>query len=340
MLIQVATFFLKNKLLPSMKKLGIRTSCYTTLISSSIRKPKKGAKTSINILSHAIQNCLSLYKRQMCSSMVDEMNKGTESKHINLPMVGNPNLLRSRLFLLGIVVLVLNDHYLKLAYPNWLTGKISDFAGLFVLPIFLSALFERATALNYVLTALMFTLWKSPITEPLLTAGNAIGIPFHRTVDYSDLIALTILPFSYKYLATISPSGATNRTLATNALAVVCFVCLTATSVAPNFGAEINKSYEFKASKSDLINEINQLNCEFYTELSDTGDSLYVIKNLVIENDSIIKRATFWIEHNGDQSVLTLRAIETFHSYPAFFTWGQRRQLRKVAEKYLIKEIR
>lgn len=323
-----------------MKKLGIRTSCYTTLISSSIRKPKKGAKTSINILSHAIQNCLSLYKRQMCSSMVDEMNKGTESKHINLPMVGNPNLLRSRLFLLGIVVLVLNDHYLKLAYPNWLTGKISDFAGLFVLPIFLSALFERATALNYVLTALMFTLWKSPITEPLLTAGNAIGIPFHRTVDYSDFVALTILPFSYKYLTTIPTSAASGRSFGINAFAAICFVCLTSTSLAPNFSGEINKSYKFKISKSDLIEEISRLNCDLSKEPSDTGDSLYVISNLIIENDSIIKRATFDIEDKGDQSILTLRAIEAFHSYPALFTWGQKRELRKVAEKYLIEEIK
>lgn len=260
--------------------------------------------------------------------------------HYLPPMAGNPNLLRSKLFLLGLVVLVLNDHYFKLAYPNWFTGKISDFAGLFVLPLFLSALSKKSTTLNYVLTALIFILWKSPIIEPFITAGNAIGIPFHRTVDYSDFIALTILPFSYKYLSTIPSSGAINKKWAINPLAVICFVCLTSTSLAPNFGGEINKSYKLNASKSNLIKEINGLNCDLYTGLSDTGDSIYVIRNLIIENDSVIKRATFWIEDEGDHSVLTLRVIEAFRSYPALSTWGQKRELRKVAEKYLIEEIK
>lgn len=255
-------------------------------------------------------------------------------------MVRNPNLLRSKLFLLGLLVLVLNDHYFKLAYPTWFTGKISDFAGLFVLPILLSSISEKSITLNYFLTALIFIFWKSPIVEPFITAGNALGIPFHRTVDYTDFIALVILPFSYKYLATIPLSRVINKKLAINAFAVICFVCLTSTSLAPNFAGEINKSYKFNASKADLIMEIKDLNCGLDTDLSDTGDSLYVIRNLIIENDSIIKNATFWIEDKGDHSILTLRAIEAFRSYPAFFTWGARRKLRKVAEKYLIEEIK
>ena len=255
-------------------------------------------------------------------------------------MVRNPNPLRSKLFLVGLVVLVVNDHYLKLAYPNWFTGKLSDFAGLFVLPIFLSSVSEKPTRLNYIFTALIFIIWKSPVVEPLITAGKSIGIPFHRTVDYTDYIALAILPCSYRYLSTIPLSGVINKELPINAFAVICFVCLTSTSLAPNFAGEINKSYRFGASKSDLIMEITNLNCELDARLSDTGDSIYVLRNLIIENDSVIKNATFRIEDKADHSVLTLHRIETFRSYPAFFTWGSKRRLRKVAERYFIEEIK
>lgn len=255
-------------------------------------------------------------------------------------MVRNPNPLRSKLFLLGLVVLVLNDHYFKLAYPNWFTGKVSDFAGLFVLPIFLSAVSEKSIGLNYLFTALVFIVWKTPLVEPLIIAGKGIGIPLHRTVDYTDLIALTILPFSYKYLATIPLSGVIKKKLAINSFAVICFISLTSTSMAPNFAGEINKKYKIKASRSNLIKEIKELNCELKTALSDTGDSLYVLRNLVVEDDTLIRRATFWIEDKRDHSVLTLRDIVTFHSYSTFTAWGARRRLRKVAEKHFIEEIK
>ena len=36
--------------------------------------------------------------------------------------------------LAAIAVLVVNDHVLKSAYPGWLTGKLSDIAGLVFFP--------------------------------------------------------------------------------------------------------------------------------------------------------------------------------------------------------------
>ena len=43
-------------------------------------------------------------------------------------------------FALALVVLVLNDHVLKTAYPGWITGKLSDVAGLVVAPLLLGVL--------------------------------------------------------------------------------------------------------------------------------------------------------------------------------------------------------
>lgn len=41
--------------------------------------------------------------------------------------------------LVAIVVLVVNDHWGKAAFPGLLTGKLSDFAGLLFFPLFLQA---------------------------------------------------------------------------------------------------------------------------------------------------------------------------------------------------------
>lgn len=42
----------------------------------------------------------------------------------------------------ALLVLVGNDHFLKLAYPGVISGKLSDFAGLFLLPLVCQAAFE------------------------------------------------------------------------------------------------------------------------------------------------------------------------------------------------------
>ncbi len=42
----------------------------------------------------------------------------------------------------AIVLLLLNDHWFKHAWPSPLTGKLSDFAGLIFFPLFLHAIYE------------------------------------------------------------------------------------------------------------------------------------------------------------------------------------------------------
>jgi hypothetical protein len=46
----------------------------------------------------------------------------------------NQDLLFNWIFLSGLILLALNDHLLKWQYSNWLTGKLSDFVGLLILP--------------------------------------------------------------------------------------------------------------------------------------------------------------------------------------------------------------
>ncbi|MDO6432910.1 hypothetical protein Q4E93_20040 [Flavitalea sp. BT771] len=109
----------------------------------------------------------------------------------------NKHLLLNWAFLPCLLVLALNDHYLKAAYPGWLTGKLSDFAGLLIFPLFLAYLFpHRASAMPW-LTGLFFIFWKSPLSTPCIDTYNTFApIGITRTVDYSDLLALAVLPLS------------------------------------------------------------------------------------------------------------------------------------------------
>ena len=49
-------------------------------------------------------------------------------------------------FLVGLALLLVNDHVLKHACPGWVTGKLSDFAAMLVTPLFLQAAVELAIA--------------------------------------------------------------------------------------------------------------------------------------------------------------------------------------------------
>jgi hypothetical protein len=47
----------------------------------------------------------------------------------------------------AVAILLLNDHVMKQAFPGWLTGKASDFAGLVVFPLLALSIYEMITAL-------------------------------------------------------------------------------------------------------------------------------------------------------------------------------------------------
>jgi hypothetical protein len=139
------------------------------------------------------------------------------------------------LTLASIALLLLNDHLLKLAYPSVLTGKLSDFAGLFFFPYLLAALFglaglglarlpfaagvrRRARVGTpwapafgaYLLTACLFSAVK---LDPGLNAAvngllrSVFGLPVQIARDPTDLVALLALIPSYRLWS----SGASGR---------------------------------------------------------------------------------------------------------------------------------
>jgi hypothetical protein len=106
-------------------------------------------------------------------------------------------------FIAALGLLLLNDYYWKAAYHNWFTGKISDFAGLFVLSVFLIVLWPKRKVSIACGTGFIFLVWKSSISQPAIDLWNALPLmTVGRTIDYTDLIAITVLPIAVFYRPT------------------------------------------------------------------------------------------------------------------------------------------
>jgi hypothetical protein len=123
--------------------------------------------------------------------------------------------------LLAVATMALNDHWLKQTFPSWVTGKLSDFCGIFYLPIFILALLtllrargpsgdhERDIPLTLVDTigAIAFTDGLMLIVKLSPLASRAIERFFAQylfrialTPDPTDLIALVMNIFTFWYL--------------------------------------------------------------------------------------------------------------------------------------------
>ena len=103
-------------------------------------------------------------------------------------------LLTGPAVVLALVLLVANDGILKPAFGNWVTGKLSDVAGLFAWALCWCALAPRRRAAVFCLTTVAWLVWKSPLADVPLAAWNALGAwPLARVVDYTDWLALVAL---------------------------------------------------------------------------------------------------------------------------------------------------
>ncbi|MCQ3931834.1 MAG: hypothetical protein DPW16_15385 [Chloroflexi bacterium] len=108
----------------------------------------------------------------------------------------------------AIVVLLLNDHFLKQHYPSWWTGKLSDFAGLIFSPLIFATFIAWVIPprlknqenwvgiIAFSVTGIIFALTKT------LTQANDVtskfweffaGGPVKMWLDPTDLLALPAL---------------------------------------------------------------------------------------------------------------------------------------------------
>jgi len=111
----------------------------------------------------------------------------------------------------ALVLLLLNDHWLKAAgiLPGWLTGKLSDFAGMVVAPVLIAALLAVRTRLQvagcFGAVAALFSvlnLWPAAARGWELFGGE-LGLAWRLWPDPTDLIALPMLWLTWRVLVPV-----------------------------------------------------------------------------------------------------------------------------------------
>jgi hypothetical protein len=116
--------------------------------------------------------------------------------------------------LAAVALLALNDRVLKAAFHNAVTGKLSDLAGCFFLPLYVSALLSLVTGWTLrtrlitgaaVTTALFASVKLShaaagAVCRFTAVLGAPLGYPVQRIAcDRTDLIALPLVALAVAY---------------------------------------------------------------------------------------------------------------------------------------------
>lgn len=214
---------------------------------------------------------------------------------MNLPILASPG------FLAGLSVLLVNDFVLKPHLQNTLSGKLSDLAGLFVFPLFWVALFPRLRHSIYLFTIIGFAFWKSVYSQPLIETWNAFtSLPIGRTVDYTDLLALIVVPFSFRY--SLRPVPAARRKLTLYAISVVSIFAFAATSYSSK--TQFENQYSFAVSKRELLERMQKLTTQ------DVHDSFWTADEFEVRFESCTGSAMILVGEKDNQTVVTLKEID------------------------------
>ena len=139
---------------------------------------------------------------------------------------------------LSIALLLVNDHILKVVCPSWITGKLSDFAGLFFFPFIVAAGLSfllskykvpsiRVGQIAFGFVGIWFILLKTFPLVNFLTTGltsRLLGFPTKFVMDPTDLVALfAMFPawIIWQQPSPIKPTSAAYAALLFGSLAVI-----------------------------------------------------------------------------------------------------------------------
>ena len=210
-------------------------------------------------------------------------------------MKRNRFLLLNYVFVVSIILLFINDHFLKLYFHNWFTGKFSDFLGMIIFPLFLAYVFPKLRTFSILVSFILFIFWKSPFSEGFIDFYNQISpIAVTRVVDYTDFIAFVflIIPFLLiKYDALLQPLKI--RKISPALVLVPSVFVMMATSPPPyyRFGSNglvsfQDYSFRMQKSKAEALDELKNRNILF------KKDTLKIMKRNNISSESLIMNGT------------------------------------------------
>jgi len=266
------------------------------------------------------------------------------------------------LFIICVFTLILNDWYFKTAFHNSLTGKLSDFAGLFAFPYFLSVLYPRHSNKIHIGTVLLFVLWKSEFSQPLIDLFNSFKIPINRTIDFTDYIALVSIFISYITLK--SEFSLTIKPILKKTFMVVSCLSFMATTLPPHTNRKfvnIDKEYEFSFSKRELVSRLNMVQIKEVREINKLNgqvdfdsdknvfhyqgrtDTLAILLDYqkINDQDTIEFKTSFAeILISGNETNSKLKLLTLYKFVPTFKDKDYRDKAIKQFEKRIIKKIK
>lgn len=231
----------------------------------------------------------------------------------------NKNLISNYVFVLGLLILFVNDQVLKFAYPNFITGKLSDICGIIIFPFFLTFIFPKLKQNSVFVASIIFAFWKSEYSQGLIDFYNEYSlIESSRIIDYSDLFVLLLLPLPYYIIKNINKFQYIFITKLNPYLVFVpsLFIFI-AESPSPSFYYTMNngnlKCYKcsivIKYDKDNVINKLKKNGIEFdsvkpiyYKGVIDStsGARRYIKNQFIIDNDTLrnINMTIFPLKNN------------------------------------------
>lgn len=268
-------------------------------------------------------------------------------------------IITSPLFLLGLALLLLNDFYLKQAFGNWYTGKLSDVSGLFVFFLLSTVVFPKKKIACFIGTAMLFALWKSPLSNAPIGFLNNLGIPIGRTIDFTDLWAIAVLPFAYRY----EKSSYTSFGIRPQIVIFVSAFAFVATTLPPKEEKKyvgINKTYEFNFSRNVLIDKLNRITAEKISkqrkvaeiEFDSTSDMFYtkwtrdtlaiLLDSRKIRLNDTIRYETMLADFiiKGNDSISSITFINAYKVVSSFSDRDYKEKAIKEFEKEVIKKLK
>ena len=234
-----------------------------------------------------------------------------------------PDLITRRVFMVAVFLLIINDFYLKYAFSNYLTGKLSDFAGLFAFPYFFACLRVNWVKAIYITTALLFAFWKSEFSDPLLILVQSAGVGMIRTVDYSDLFALLVLPVSFLYFKEqIRKEKIWHRasTFFVCTLSMFAFWATTLASVPFDVKLDSSKKYDLPMTKQQLFQKMTPGYSYRDTLPKKLEDSLFYLRFHLPDQRARVKILAVITDHNEDTVRVELDSVLVGYLTGGLFT--------------------
>jgi hypothetical protein len=258
----------------------------------------------------------------------------------------NSYYLLNRGFLLALFCLLFNDFYLKEAFPSFLSGKLSDLAGLIVFVLFFTFLLgKRLKLLIYFTTGALFYWWKSSLSSEFIQNWNGLFAFYRleRTIDHTDIFCLFILLPTYYYEPTRIRFMHSRMVVPVLLLGVFA---IAATSKAKNMEAYnsstyyyIQESFKLQITRSEFLKALSLSNITVEESLTANpptkpGDPhVYTLKNFNISSDMSVESMLISIKEKKNGIKLTIHSAALI-DHPN----GTAKEVRKIitlqSEKY------